>query len=103
MNELEKLQAEVAELRQLVNQFARGDRYAFRKSLELGNPESTIGFFDTAPIRQYSDSGNDTGHFAVGGTAVKHQDEFTGADVLSTGYTINDIIDALKAYGLLTK
>jgi len=59
-----------------------------------------IAFFNSTPIAQPSSSGENTGHSAVGGTNVDHQDTFTG-NVGTKAYTINDIVKHLKNLGLI--
>lgn len=59
-----------------------------------------IGFFDATPVSQQSGTGETTGFTAGSGTAVNDDSTFTG-NVGSTAYRINDVVKALKNYGLL--
>jgi hypothetical protein len=53
-------------------------------------------------LLQQAGTGENTGHAAVGGTNVDHQDTFTG-NVGASAYTINDIVKALKNQNLLAQ
>lgn len=58
------------------------------------------GFFGTAPVAKQSSAG-DTTYADSGATVVHSAGTFTGGTG-ATGYTIGDIVKALKNYGLLT-
>lgn len=73
---------------------AHGNLY-FADSLTTG-----ISYFNVTPVAQQSGTGEATGFTAGAGTAVTDQSTFTG-NVGSTAYRINDLIKALKNYGLL--
>lgn len=64
------------------------------------NDGSQIGFFNTTPASQQSGTGETTGFTAGAGTGVNDDSTFTG-NVGATAYRINDIVKALKNYGLL--
>ena len=59
-----------------------------------------LGFFGTSTVAQQSGTGETTGFTAGAGTGVNDDSTFTG-NVGSTAYRINDIVKALKNYGLL--
>lgn len=59
-----------------------------------------LGFMGATPAAQKSVAGIVAGFTAGAGTAVKHDSTFTGNNG-TTAYTIGDVVDALKQYGLL--
>lgn len=59
-----------------------------------------LGFFGASPVPQQSTTGTTTGFTAGSGTGVNDDSTFTG-NTGSSGYTIGDIVLALKNYGLL--
>jgi hypothetical protein len=59
-----------------------------------------LGFYNAAPVAQYSTVGTTTGFTAGSGSAVLADSTFTG-DSGATAYTIGDVVRALKTLGLL--
>ena len=59
-----------------------------------------IGFWAATPVIQFATTGETAGHSAVGGTNVNASDTFTGNNG-TRAYTINDIVKALKACGIM--
>ena len=59
-----------------------------------------LGFWDATPVIQFATTGETAGHSAVGGTNVNASDTFTGNNG-TRAYTINDIVKALKACGIM--
>jgi len=59
-----------------------------------------LGFYNAAPVVQYSTVGTTTGFTAGSGSAVLADSTFTG-DSGATAYTIGDVVRALKTLGLL--
>lgn len=59
-----------------------------------------VGFMGAAPVAQKSVTGIVAGFTAGSGTPVNHDSTFTGNNG-STAYTVGDVVDALKQYGLL--
>lgn len=101
----------VQSLEQRVNAFERASRYTFTKDVEfpkdigvrLGITTSDkVAFYNATPVVQHSSTGEITGHSSVGGTNVQYQDTFNGNNG-SKAYTINDIVKALKNFGILAK
>lgn len=107
-------------LEQLVHRLIKQDRYFIERNVHLadgvkflipsgegvlfGNDDaSKIGFFGVPPVAQPPGDTAAVGHFGGSGTAVKHDDVWTGSDVGSTGWSINGILDALKDLGLLQR
>lgn len=116
----EEMQARIIHLEGIVDKLALSDRYDFTKDIQVrdsrkihfGITKGTtigtgttqkIGFWGVTPVIQpIADTGT-VGHYAIGGTAVLHQDQFTGSDVASSRYSINGIVDSLKAVGILKR
>ena len=59
-----------------------------------------LGFYNAAPVAQYSTVGTTTGFTAGSGSAVLADSTFTG-DTGATAYTVGDVVRALKTIGLL--
>jgi hypothetical protein len=59
-----------------------------------------LGFYNAAPVVQYSTVGTTTGFTAGLGLAVLADSTFTG-DTGATAYTVGDVVRALKTLGLL--
>ena len=59
-----------------------------------------LGFYNAAPVAQYSTVGTTTGFTAGLGLAVLADSTFTG-DSGATAYTVGDVVRALKTLGLL--
>jgi hypothetical protein len=59
-----------------------------------------LGFYNAAPVAQYSTVGTTTGFTAGLGLAVLADSTFTG-NTGATAYTIGDVVRALKTLGLL--
>jgi hypothetical protein len=59
-----------------------------------------LGFYNAAPVAQYSTVGTTTGFTAGSGSAVLADSTFTG-DSGATAYTVGDVVRALKTLGLL--
>jgi len=60
----------------------------------------TVGFYGTTGAVQHATTGNVTGFAAGSGTASKSDSAWDGA-AGATGYTVGDIVTALKALGIL--
>jgi len=67
---------------------------------DLNHDGTLIGFFGTAPVVQQTNAAGAAGHAAVGGANVNANDTFTGG--AGAGYSVDDVVQALKNYGLLT-
>ncbi len=59
-----------------------------------------LGFWNVAPVVQWSTTGTATGFSAVSGTPVLASSTFTG-NVGSTAYTLGDVVGALKTCGIM--
>ncbi len=70
------------------------------RGIQLGVSGNSIGFVGATPVAQQSGTGETTGFTAGSGTGVNDDSTFTG-NVGSTAYRINDVVKALKNYGLL--
>lgn len=104
-------------IREELGNLIKSDRYIFEKLIQLADGrnimvgtntgtkigiESTqkLGFFNTTPISQPSQTQQRLGFLANTGDAVLNFSSFTGGTGSST-YTIGDIIYHLKLLGLL--
>ena len=70
------------------------------RGLRVGATGNSLGFLGATPVAQQSGTGETTGFTAGSGTAVNDDSTFTGS-VGATAYRINDVVKALKNYGLL--
>lgn len=69
-------------------------------SVNLGN-SGTVGFFNATPVGQFSSSGSVAGFSGGASTPVTVDSTFTGNGFGATAYTLDDVVSALKRYGLL--
>lgn len=72
------------------------------RGIRLGVAGNSLGFLGATPVAQQSGTGETTGFTAGAGTAVNDDSTFTG-NVGATAYRVNDIVKALKNYGLLAQ
>lgn len=59
-----------------------------------------LGFWNSAPVAQYSTTGTTTGFTAGSGTAAKDDSTYTG-NTGTKAYTVGDIVRALKTCGIM--
>jgi len=78
------------------------DYSAERTVISIGANGSAglLGFYGVTPVVKQSGTGETTGFTAGAGTGVNDDSTFSG-NVGATAYRINDIVKALKNYGLL--
>lgn len=109
--EIQALIQTVNELKSRLDRFEHASRYTFTKDVEFPKDigvrfgvttSDKVAFYNATPVGQHSSTGEITGHSSVGGTNVQYQDTFNGNNG-SKAYTINDIVKALKNFGILAK
>lgn len=69
-------------------------------AIKIAPTRGQLSFFAATAVAQQSGTGETTGFTAGAGTGVNDDSTFTG-NVGSTAYRVNDIVKALKNYGLL--
>lgn len=69
-------------------------------NVNISRSAGKVGFFGATAVVRQNGTGESAGFSANVGTAVKDDSTFTG-NVGATAYRINDIVKALKNYGLL--
>ncbi len=86
----------------IIASFAHGTGVEFVKIFKQGGIQATygLGLHGNAVPAQHSSTGDVTGFAAGSGTASKSDSEWDG-DSGSTGYTVGDIVSALKDIGIL--
>lgn len=105
-------------IRDELQELLASDRYIFHKTVQFldgrnvqfgltsGTKFGTataqkIGFFNTTPVIQPTNPGTTTGFSQVGGgTTVQEVSTFSG-NTGASGYTIGDIVRALKLLGII--
>lgn len=99
----------IQQLEAVINMIVRADRFVFRRPIKgdtnglqiLSNAKEKLGFYGAAPLARptngigRSDVGVDAGGTAHVGTT------YTG-NTGSSAYSVGDLVNALKTYGLLT-
>jgi hypothetical protein len=75
------------------------------KKVNICNPGNSLSFFETTGIDQFDTSGTSDppGEGASGDTVTRGSIFSGGVGVGNAAYNINDIVRALKQYGLLVK
>lgn len=69
-------------------------------SVELGNASATMSTYGASPVSQHTAQGSTAGFVAGAGTPVTSTSTWVGG-VGARTYTIGDVIDALKHFGIM--
>lgn len=106
--EAQALRSEIAELRQIINLFVQPSDYRFIRPIIGGTDglrlntlaAQKLSVFDKTPIAQWSSGTGRQDVSATSGGAAAVGTQYTG-NTGSTGYSVGDVIAALKGYGFL--